>query len=966
MTRNLLLNSVIADIETLSLSRGSGIYEASFFHLDTGFLSEYLFQPNIVGAQAWDPLQDITKLASSQHDQHVRIPVGSWPEAIAKQIELEHGVKLNPNTIRNNMGAYAPFLERQVNKRAGWLFSNQPDPGRLASLHRAGVNNIRTQSVDMTEFLKKDLLKEIEGKTVWIANTMFESKQFGAQLSADGITDLKKTLETFNESADPFHITGKEVNEARVRALLSDDWTQVWRAYNQFTPKAGETAVRDILDVSRAMASYSYQLGISKNKKPMYVGVDVQSTILSKILGVNIGREMHSSAEDAAIHEAFILREQARITADLQSVAERTGNYKDIVAQAKQGRGSLYQAAQMAEILDTISPDLARHNLMGRLARAEEQLIKEGSFFQQTGISRIISDPQMTPSGQSVDIDIPLYDRRAYQNLEQIAQAAKSDRQYMGIDPMEVLEDYKSRVSGNREQRLLSIAQLTNQLDEISDRALNNIQVPTISPKAFTLSRELPNIRLPGAKAAGGVMLAGALLGFTMGRKPEKNITSNLTYNYEDYLQKIDGMPEQGLAKERRSQFTDFGSPYQGPVASNEVFFNQEMLRERQKYIRQEFGARHYNPESGVMRFFALKHYELLFRGGYKYIGEGDFIYDTDGIQGEARKVNLENFNVKVEDADTVTLTRKSMFSGVKDFFGLNQKYSFRLAGIDAPETAHGDAPAQPGGNEGRAALQAALASAKSLSLIYKTDDVSYGRMMAVLQADGQDLNKAMVRQGVAAHLPYGKAENAMVDYSAYKRLENRARGGNVGMWSSPWAQAYGDISDSMGQRVTFNQLAKLGDVVQHSGKMSMITHMDSVQSNGYGALERMTSQEIGQLYNPNESLRAVRYDKVAHPHKSYLQEQMADLSSFIKTKGDMRSQNRFSARGNYSDKDLSLSVDSMGSSTSIWNKGPNRVGDLYVNRTSYYNAERRSRQAKAQRDVNQSMFQSGINHHRM
>lgn len=115
-----------------------------------------------------------------------------------------------------------------------------------------------------------------------------------------------------------------------------------------------------------------------------------------------------------------------------------------------------------------------------------------------------------------------------------------------------------------------------------------------------------------------------------------------------------------------------------------------------------------------------------------------------------------------------------------------NQQHKVRLAEIDAPERG------QPWGDRSRQALSA-LVFGKTVS-VQQTDTDRYGRVVARVFAEGQDVNRTMVEQGAAwAYREYLTDETLIA-------TEARARRERNGLWSmsdtqtvAPWSWRRGE-----------------------------------------------------------------------------------------------------------------------------------------------------------------------------
>jgi endonuclease YncB( thermonuclease family) len=122
---------------------------------------------------------------------------------------------------------------------------------------------------------------------------------------------------------------------------------------------------------------------------------------------------------------------------------------------------------------------------------------------------------------------------------------------------------------------------------------------------------------------------------------------------------------------------------------------------------------------------------------------------------------------VSVHDGDTLTALD-----------GDNVQHKVRLAGIDAPERG------QPFGTKARDGL-AGMTMGKAVA-VHVTDRDKYGRTVARIEVEGQDVNRAMVAAGLAWHYTrYSKAK-------ALEEAEAEARAARRGLWADrepvpPW-----------------------------------------------------------------------------------------------------------------------------------------------------------------------------------
>ena len=105
---------------------------------------------------------------------------------------------------------------------------------------------------------------------------------------------------------------------------------------------------------------------------------------------------------------------------------------------------------------------------------------------------------------------------------------------------------------------------------------------------------------------------------------------------------------------------------------------------------------------------------------------------------------------------------------------GGGRPVKLRLAGIDAPEIC------QAGGRAARAALASRAARRTVVVATQRHDD--YGRAVATVHLDGEDMAGWMVAQGHAWSYRYGR------EGEPYRRLQAQARSAQRGLFADPQA----------------------------------------------------------------------------------------------------------------------------------------------------------------------------------
>lgn len=141
---------------------------------------------------------------------------------------------------------------------------------------------------------------------------------------------------------------------------------------------------------------------------------------------------------------------------------------------------------------------------------------------------------------------------------------------------------------------------------------------------------------------------------------------------------------------------------------------------------------------------------------------------------------------VRVTDGDTVTLLDE-----------YQAQHKIRLAGIDAPESG------MPYGQEATALLASLVLGQSVVAHARKQD--RYGRSVATVTLNAQDVSLAMIQAGLAWHYRQYAAEQPKGEARAYAQAEERARTDGLGLWQdgdpvAPWDWRRKRRSDSTGR----------------------------------------------------------------------------------------------------------------------------------------------------------------------
>ncbi|MAH49314.1 hypothetical protein CMI37_26040 [Candidatus Pacearchaeota archaeon] len=460
---------------------------------------------------------------------------------------------------------------------------------------------------------------------------------------------------------------------------------------------------------------------------------------------------------------------------------------------------------------------------------------------------------------------------------------------------------------------------------------------------------------------------------------------------------RLEGLPENGLSEILRKAFTDFGSPYQGPSYTQGVLEDYNLRRERHKYIQRQFGLRHFS-EQGDIGLFFKRFLSTAFRKEHGLARNKTMIFggaqplDPERYGSGARGKNLmeytfnKGFNVNVEDADTISIRRKgNINSPLSDFMGTGKQdsMSIRLAGIDAPETAHQDRRAQPFAEKAKQIATDLINRAKDIRVITRKDDTTYGRQVGVVYVDGRNLNLELLRRGAAAYLPYkSKGKPPIYNQRAFEDAQEYAQESKRGMWKEGYFQAYKEIVKATGETTTFNTLANISKVAKNANLMSIYSLMQ--QAHRAGGITDQIMADILQTSEKFKSMQSKNSTSVFRPDSKYslphdldlqaygyntnsinstLDEIKSDLAGMIKTRGSKNNEYKLNTRSlrenNYHLVKDTLAARKVHEEALVQQQKTNQLAQMQQ-------YKRTVMMESLQLAANRNMFNSPIQHHRM
>jgi len=129
------------------------------------------------------------------------------------------------------------------------------------------------------------------------------------------------------------------------------------------------------------------------------------------------------------------------------------------------------------------------------------------------------------------------------------------------------------------------------------------------------------------------------------------------------------------------------------------------------------------------------------------------------------------------------------------DTLHLRDGRKVRLIGINTPEIAHDDKPAEPYSSEAKNMLQALFRNNKTISLVYGNDKHDrYKRLLAhAFTSDGENVQAILLERGVARTIVFPPNTRFA---TCYEQQERKARCASVGLWRDMPLLSAKNISD--------------------------------------------------------------------------------------------------------------------------------------------------------------------------
>lgn len=392
----------------------------------------------------------------------------------------------------------------------------------------------------------------------------------------------------------------------------------------------------------------------------------------------------------------------------------------------------------------------------------------------------------------------------------------------LAADYRSMLKTYLAEHSSTKQTRMAYLRRLLSGAEQAAQEAPKIAAGAAAQARRFNLVdtykgafRELKDVAYKHPKAT---VIAGIASAFLLADSfiPEDNRLAGRRSSRSPYT-RIHGVTFGGMGTPYRHAMTDFGSGRDPENFSSYVRSRFVSGQIHASYLGGYSAAEVETAQSIWASALSQRNWRTFRNEEVMRMRGGDL--SIPGVKPDAWMgvVDLRDYRVKAQDADTISLARK----GVLNIF--DRPISVRLATIDAPEI-H---PHQPAGKASKDYLRKLIDQQNSMQLLLDPYRSTYGRHVGVLTGDVHpNMNLKLVSAGAAAAMPFGS--NGVTSARAYQRAENIAAASGLGMWSSKGWQAHRMIGMAMGQRIANVSLAK-GDRL--SKTMETAAHGDLVSS---------------------------------------------------------------------------------------------------------------------------------------
>jgi len=872
-------NSFYFDIETTDLSRQSAITEMSLFD-PTGAGGKGKYRTWVIeegkdrGVSFIDKSGEYKTISRAEFAAHVTDKgKGSGPHIGAWFVRRA-----------GKGGIYEEFARADLT--ASDLKNFEQQAIKMTSLQTPGSTHVykRTNFVEaMSEFVSVLENKSGSNRAILAHNAPFDFQRIGETLQAvhktalsrgntteaSRVSELMTRLHALGETAPTkgryigiLFESGVALAKAKMSWLRGGSGWRLLRIFGQ-TEAPSRYAIRDTLTLARTL------LTMTMGKQPIGIA---SMDVLSKAMGMATQRSpiVENSLKSFAHRAAADVGQERQVGKYLWSIASDLSRGKQLAVD-KMKFLNILESVESVQATEAYAKNLLEGSAYYNLKKRLRFPAKAGSDIFGIEAERGGLVQEIRAGNDVVSIETPFTRRSTPKNWETYQKVLRefSERRGYNIDYRKI-DDWLRAVPESSIEQLFHSENLAEQIlgkEVVQDAWSRGLKA---SGQNLRLTQKLgskeiqqylksimpKSVRSGKASTIAGVSIAAVALMVATSKK--KGLGS-------EEQRDIDGMPEQGLSKELRQLQTEFGSGWESILSAilppSIMMHSTWSIGDRiDRFNRTtwQMPGRRAAMEADLKRRQAKAQANL----GSLDAAEATKIENPEAFEGlnitggnelYAMKINPNKYIYEFDDADTLILQRRGWHG-----LATGKKMSIRLAGIDAPEVeAHKGDPLkpvrimqdQPYGRQASEVFRRMLSSQETLTLVFNPEQKTYGRSIGVLYGDQmQNLNLALVKQGLAAFLPYGEAGTSIIDRPQFRVAEEQAVARKRGMWGEPFWQTYKPAVQATGMSITFNTLTRMDKLAENRNLTELMTSMWGAQHRGY--MDEDDLVEAGQVGN--------------------------------------------------------------------------------------------------------------------
>lgn len=843
------------DIETTDLSRHSALTEVALFD-PRGRGGKGTYRTWVITPGYIDKEGNYKTVSQEKFSKLVKDPsykgdgpfIGAWFRRKATGKNAIYSDFVQPNLGNAEMRAFSDKAEQMTSAM---------DPGSSHIVKRTSFIDAMDEFVGILES------KGGTNRAIFAHNAPFDFTRIGETLQAieksggeadrakatniiDRMMSLAETAPGSEAYRGILGESGRRLQASKMSFAIGGDGWRLIRAFGRHEAPS-RYAIRDTLTLARTLFTMIY------GKAPIGIA---SMDVLSKAMGIAKGDDPISRqlAESYAHRGAADIHQERKVFKYLYSMASDISAGKQLANDKAKFLGIL-STVEKREASSAYMKNLIEGKVyydLGERLRFPSKVGQEplGIEGQRTGL--VVS---MRAGEERFKGEIPYTRKVLAENWDEYHKAVRAFAERRGYDVDYKLIEHIINTTSAEDLKAMfheedlarkylgfeTFEQMAKSAPALKRELLRLTQAVGKDDVLKVLSANIPqNLRTSKTAAIAGAGMIAVGLAVAMAKVGD-----------EEDNRDIDGMPEQGMAPEMRHATTEFGSGWEGiltailpqSLTGHTTWSIENRMERFRRTIWQEPGRRAAMEADLERRQQKAQEElgELDMQGATRVRNTEMFdgLHIPGGSEMYAMKINKNKYIYEFDDADTLVLRKKG-------WFGLptGDKMSIRLAGLDAPEVGghKGDplkpvriAQDQPYGRTSSEVFRRLLSSQETLTLVFDPKQKTYGRSVGVLYGDQmQNLNLTLVKQGLAAYLPYGAESQSMVDRQQFKVAQQQAVAHKKGMWKEPFWQTYQPAAQAMGGNITFNTMTRMDRLARDQTTSELMMSSWVAQERGY------------------------------------------------------------------------------------------------------------------------------------